>query len=273
MNKRIQFGRQGLALAAIALGLMLPAESVSAQGTAIQRPITDFISTQGTFCSPVSSVNCASLFNTAIPIPFIIWSNNINDTPDERSADSLRCAVVDYAGLLARPSFGTTLKGTITDRPLNNGTGQSEVTVTLATNNALTWVFAGDPSATNICGVNFTTQPLLFGTRPANVTASGDNAALGDSHLKVVFTNTAFGAPLPDLIQLVFSPAPGQALRQFSISASANGLLHAAFGVPEGTPGRAHVVQTGLFMTQQKGATADYFPVEMVNLIRTRTRP
>lgn len=265
MDTRIQFWRKGIAAAGIVWGFVLPAGPVLAQAT-IQRPITDFTSAQGTYCTPVGTVDCATLFGTANPIPFIIWSNNIHDT----RTDAERCAVVDYAGLLAKPSFGTTLKGTVTDRPLNNGTGQSEVTVILDTNNALTWVFAGDPAyLPNVCGANLATQPLLFGTRPPNVATNGANAALGDSHLKVVFTNTNLGAPLPDLVQLVYSPSAGQGLRQIAISASANGPLRAAFGVPDGTPGRAHVLQTGLFMTGGKGATSDGFPAEMINLVKT----
>jgi hypothetical protein len=35
---------------------------------------------------------------------------------------------------------------------------------------------------------------------------------------------------------------------------------------PDGTPGQCNVIQTGLFMTHFKGATADGFPAERVDL-------
>ena len=81
-----------------------------------------------------------------------------------------------------------------------------------------------------------------------------------------MFINTAPGAPLPDLIQIWFFPVTGQELRYVQFSAKASGELRAAFGVPEGTPGRATVVQTGVYMASGKGATADGFPAEMINL-------
>jgi hypothetical protein len=84
-----------------------------------------------------------------------------------------------------------------------------------------------------------------------------------------VFINTAPGAPLPD-IQVAFGngPAqPGQELVAIAITASGSGQLHALAGVPEGTPGRIHVIQTGLFLRGSgQGATADNYPVESITL-------
>ena len=45
--------------------------------------------------------------------------------------------------------------------------------------------------------------------------------ALGSSLLKVTLINLAPGAPLPDLIQLVAAPEPGQELLAMSIHAEA----------------------------------------------------
>jgi len=59
---------------------------------------------------------------------------------------------------------------------------------------------------------------------------------------------------------------PGQEVRVISFRATASGPLRANFGVPDGTPGRAVVTQTGLFMSKWKGATADGFPAERVDL-------
>ena len=86
------------------------------------------------------------------------------------------------------------------------------------------------------------------------------------STFRLVFTNTGVGDPLPDLVQLLFEPLSGQEVRSISIAAAGSGTFRAAFGVPDGTPGRVQVTQTGLFMTAFKGATADGFPAEHVLL-------
>jgi hypothetical protein len=73
--------------------------------------------------------------------------------------------------------------------------------------------------------------------------------SLGDALIQVKLKNTAPGAPLPDLNQLQACPEPGQAWDVISLRARASGPLRAEFGVPEGTPGRLEVTQTGLFGT------------------------
>ncbi len=108
----------------------------------------------------------------------------------------------------------------------------------------------------------------MFGHRAADVIA-GKDAALGDSLFKIVFINTAPGAPLPDLEQFFVAPLPGQELKSLYIYARADGTLRAAFGVADGTPGRATVTQTGLFMTHfcvPVGTTGDCFAVENIGL-------
>jgi hypothetical protein len=99
----------------------------------------------------------------------------------------------------------------------------------------------------------------LFGHRAPEVLA-GAEPALGESFLHLKFINAAPGDPLPDLIQLAFFPEPGQKLVLLSFYAQAGGPL------ADGSPGRMQVVQTGLFMTAFKGATADGFPVEKIIL-------
>jgi hypothetical protein len=184
--------------------------------------------------------------------------------PQKGNVQPARCASVDYAGLanakieelsVGTISFGTTTSGTITEHPLADG--RAQVTVRLHTKNVLTWVVSGGDCASD---------SLLFGHRVPDVLAGAD-AALGESFLQVKFINTAPGAPLPDLEQLILAPKPGQEFPSFiSLTARADGTLRGNFGVPDGTPGRAEVIQTGLFMTKFKGATADAFPAERINL-------
>ncbi len=81
----------------------------------------------------------------------------------------------------------------------------------------------------------------------------------------VVFNNSHPGDPLPDLIDL-FINRPGDIV-SLSFRSRADGTLRAAFGVTDGTPGRATVVQTGtLSRTTFGGATGDGFPAERISL-------
>jgi hypothetical protein len=58
-------------------------------------------------------------------------------------------------------------------------------------------------------------------------------------------------------------------MKFLSFSTRAEGPLTAQFGVPEGTPGRCIIVQTGLLSTQGKDlALQDLFPVEDIHLMR-----
>jgi len=208
----------------VVLGSMLPAAALYAQPGTTRRPISDFVSAQGTFCWPDGS-GCL-LFVPPIP-NFIAWGDS----------DFTKCVSVDYAGLANATygnAFGTQTRGTVVERALSDG--RADVTVTLHTANALTWVIDG-------CA-DFAGGPLLFGHRAPDVLAGAD-AALGDSLFHISFINTAPGAPLPDLTQLFFFPEPGQQLHEYVFQASASGTLRSAFGVPDGTPGKVTVAQTG----------------------------
>ena len=180
-----------------------------------------------------------------------------------------RVASVDYAGLAdewinsesgGAISFGTEMRGTVTERPMADG--RARVHVTLHTTNALTWVAAdGDFNGT-----------LLFGHRAPDVLGGGQEPALGSSFLHIDFINTAPGAPLPDMLQIAAFPEPGQEFFSFILMFHSNaaGELRAAFGVPEGTPGQAIVAQAGLFMTPFIGqGVQDGFPVERIELLET----
>lgn len=173
-------------------------------------------------------------------------------------------ASVDYAGLANRSfdcgdgmigsdnPFGTTTDGMVLERPLDDG--RAEVTVVLHTKNALTWVADSD----------FASGPLLFGHRVCDVIRGGD-ASLGDSQLQLVFYNPAPGAPLPDLMEILVERFPD--LVSLSFRSQAEGSLRAAYGVTDGTHGRATVIETGtLFRSGFNGATGDGFPAERINL-------
>lgn len=122
-------------------------------------------------------------------------------------------AWIDYAGAIYRRSLTPEAP-----RPVFNGTvseewlpdGSARVTVDLFSDRVLS--FAVD-------GMNVRNDAVIFGVRP--VASYPKNAALGRSHLMAVFRNTAPGAPLPDLAQLVAMPQKNRMLEWVNFSADA----------------------------------------------------
>lgn len=231
--------------ATLVLAVLLSAPAAEATMGVIQRPISEFVSTQGS----------TNLFIPPVP-DFIGWGDN----PFHEFAS------VDYAGLSSSwlvanggPDLGTTVSGSVVERPLSDG--RTLVTIVVNTKNANTWVIGDD--------VDFATGPTLFGNRATEILGNPAlTPALSSSHFRVDLKNTAPGAPLPDLVDafILGNAAPGQELRFLSFRADGSGPLHAQFGVADGTPGKLVVSQTGILMTQFQGATADGFPAERVDL-------
>jgi len=159
--------------------------------------------------------------------------------------------LMDYAGIRAQqilagggPDLGTTFSGNITERPLPDGT--AEVHVVLHTHNA----FAIGRDLLNL-------SVILFGHSVGQI-INGADAAVGDCDFEMTFINSAPGAPLPDITTTAVD------FKSLFFRGSAAGTLRAAFGVPDGTPGRGHVVQNGLFQASGKGAVSDFFPAELI---------
>jgi len=254
----------------LAIGALILAQSAFSQTK--QRPIDDFVSTQGTFCIDDGAGGCL-LFVPPDP-NFVGWSTVL---PDETGAFKLpvvrsRPAIplfagVDYAGVADAYAAGRdpVVTGTVTERRLSDG--RAEVTVLLHTKNANVFVIDLDLSGDVLDQI--ANKPTLFGHRPRDVLA-GAGQALADSLLHVRFINTAPGAPLPDLLQLNSFPdtLPGVELKFLAFNASATGPLTAAFGVAEGTPGKLTIVQTGLMTKGENPGRAlkDLFPVEDIHL-------
>jgi hypothetical protein len=234
--------------------IMISKTAMSQESTTI-RPIEDFIYQQGTYCIDDEAGGC---------ILFVPPIENFLGTSDPTAC---LLASIDYAGLaddwLVDKGFdllGTEFKGTVIERPLADG--RAEVHVKLHTSNALAWV-VNDPSPMTY---DFN-GPLLFGHRAPEV-LGGAIPGLADSSMNVVFINTEPGADLPDLIQLFYFPEPGQEVRFFSFTVTANGPLRALFGVKDGAPGKVQVIQTGIFMTPFMGAVEDGFPAEKIKIMK-----
>jgi hypothetical protein len=124
--------------------------------------------------------------------------------------------------------------GTVKERVRPDG--RAEVRVKLEARNALSWAFLiadadfRDPLV-------FLNTPLSFGARAQDV-VKGAQPALGKASFDITFTNTAPGAPLPNLLQLVSDPQrPGQAPWSFKFQSKACGLK------PNGAPAELRVRQ------------------------------
>jgi hypothetical protein len=225
-----------------ALGLC--AVSASAFAGTTHRPISDFLSTQGTFC--VDPPTCT------IFVPPVANFVGFTDTVHDRGIS------FDYAGLSDVPlggALGTSFSGSISERTVQDGS--VIITVKLHTSNALVYVIPFDPTNP---GNQFGENPLLFGTRASDVQA-GATPALGDSMLQIEFTNTAPGLPIPDLEQLLFAPGPGQNINSVVFEGTATGQF------ADGSPGKVHVIERGILDNGFHGAVADGFPAEFITLI------
>jgi hypothetical protein len=243
-NRSIPFSRRVL-VRALGLGLVLCSAPALAQTS--NRPIDEFVAAQGTFCVDDGAGGCV-LFVPPVQ-NFVGWTDTNN----------FLGASVDYAGLADDATggvLGTTFSGTITERTLQDG--RALIKVSLHTENALTWVIPFDPTSSDN---QFRDNELLFGVRAADV-IDGAAPSLGTSKLVLEFTNPAPNLPLPDFNQLLFAPEPGQELLSVHFEATATGTL------PDGSTGKLHVSERGIFDNGFHGAVGDGFPAELINLIQ-----
>jgi hypothetical protein len=243
-----RLGTVAVAILALALSAM-----AAAGGQARQRPLSDFLDAQGSqsvFIPPVPDY-----WGWTAPPPGV-------KTPaaDYVGGNSASC---DYAGLANEwllmnggPDLGTSFAGSVTERSQSDG--RILVQVELHTVNALTF-------GTRIVAApfgNFVTDPLIFGARAQEVLA-GAVPGIGECHASfawkqspgaLVDFNHAEGDPNFEIVDLSFR-------------ANATGPLTSLAGYgPTGTPGRLIITQTGFNRTPHRGATADWFPAEFVEV-------
>jgi hypothetical protein len=227
-----------------------------ADGPARQRPLSDFLDTQGS----------QNLFIPPVP-DYLGW---VAPPPGVKTPASSyvggNSGSCDYAGIAKEwlvqngyPDLGTSFSGSVTERSLDDG--RILVSVELYTNNALTFglrVTAPDFG-------NFATDPVIFGARAQDVLA-GATPGIGACHASLAWKQAP--GPLVDYIHP--DGHPEFELVNQSFRATASGPLTALAGLgPDGTPGLLIISQTGFFRTTFKGATADAFPAEFVEVRAT----
>lgn len=245
--------RTSVSLIMVAIASLCIGTTASADGPAKKRPLSDFLSMQGSqniYIPPVPDY-----WGWTAPPPGV-------KTPAASyvGGNSASC---DYAGLAAKwlvanggPNLGTTFSGSLTERLQSDG--RILVQLELHTKNALTFglrITAPDYG-------NFATDPLIFGARAQDVLA-GAKPGIGECHASFSWKQSP-GA-LVD-----FNHTEGNTSFEYvklSMRANATGPLTALAGYgPDGTPGTLIITETGLFGTAFKGATADAFPAEFVEV-------
>jgi len=184
-------------------------------GKELVRPIEDFFRAQGTFCVPDETGGCR--LYSAPTENYLAWFS--------REIGNQGTAVaIDYAGIAnswlqqqAGISVGTSLTGSVTEQII--GEGQSRVTVRIDGQNVM--AYAVDHA--NLAG------PLFWGQRPFEV-AAGRAPAMGQMSMTITFINNVPGGPLPDLLQLIRQPQPGQHLESVMLKYYGKGEFGDAYG-------------------------------------------
>jgi hypothetical protein len=183
------------------ISMQSTAATLTKGGPVVQRPISDFLNTQ---------------------VTGTMWYNGDNPLYFYR---------VDFSGVISRNNqlnLTPTFEGTITERPLADGT--AEVIVDIRSHNALSWMNNYYPP-----------YEVVFGEGPLAV-KGGATPTLGYVHLRWDFVNPTPGAPIPDF------HAPDVPTKSVKMEARAFGPLKAAAGMgPDGTPGHGWTTQVGLF--------------------------
>jgi hypothetical protein len=180
-----------------------------------------------------------------------------------------RVAVVDWLGISGRylldvcaVDLGTTTTGIVTAH--NVGNGEVLVSVRGHTRNAM--VFAADAPDLNPFSLS-----ILFGAREADI-CTGAEASLADVEFKVEYYTDA-ADPIVD--NQYFGNPPGAGgfpddpfrFRVVMMRVHGEGTL------PDGSPARVIINQTGILQSHGNSPKFDGFPVEFINIHRVGRSP
>ncbi|MFB3908858.1 MAG: hypothetical protein ACE15D_10685 [Candidatus Eisenbacteria bacterium] len=219
-------------------------------GQAVQRPFSDYTSTQGTYCVPDGMGGC---IDYEPPLKnFVCWSNSdfILNFMFEYLGNADRWLQQESGGAM---SLGTDITGNLTERTLPDG--RALIHLRVHARNILAWVAEIE---------DYYLDPLIFGSRVTDVLA-GAPPALGDFYMDLDFINPQPGAPIPDLFQLLLFTEPDQEILHATIHMEATGYLHEGSGYPEGTYARVRAVQ--IFPRAPEGGYEPTgWPVESIDI-------
>ena len=209
------------------------AASAGMQASKTARPISDFVSTQGSI--PLDEG--PTLGGEFIVGKSFIWGNSLSQLFQVDYSGANAKALVSVGG----PNPNTSFAGKIAEQRLPDG--QALDTIQLKTTNALADMVNASTFPNNCSNggrVTFIACPVIFGYSPIELANGIGRPLLVTSVLDVTLVNTAPGAPIPDLVTVLGnSPSDSVAyVKTLTLQTTAVGPLRSAFGVPDGTRGQ-----------------------------------
>jgi hypothetical protein len=172
-----------------------------------KRPLSDFLDTQGT----------TSFFFPPVP-DYNGWTDAAFET----------FCLIDYAGLAndyikdnSDQNLRTRINGSILEKGLSKG--GAGIRIELHTNHAMGFA----QNIADILQLGFSGAPTIFGNKTLDIIA-GKPAAIGSASLRVELRLPSAGDPLPNLIDLLDSPAayePVYVMFRSTTTDGANGVL------------------------------------------------
>jgi hypothetical protein len=176
-------------------------------GTVLSYPIDKFLASQGTFCADDGMGGCSSYMKPTAN--YLGWFNRVWKYS----------AAVDYAGIAnnwlmqSGRWIGTQINGAVTEEQLTDG--RARVTVDLHGANVLSFITMGTDYQAS----------TYFGSQPWALVDPSVAPAIGNVQMRVTFINPGMGMPMPDLMQLVRAPLPGQKLESLTMRYEGDGQL------------------------------------------------
>jgi hypothetical protein len=234
----IRLGVLSLAiLAFIIFATGVSAPKAEAENGTLQRPISDFLDAQ------------------------ILGEGNLSWISNPSQKDASYFCRVDFMGVINRyflnpdgVDLGSEFSGTVTERVISDG--RTEVHVVLHGRKVFFWVGRWPGFL-----------PVLA-SRLAGAAKIGLSVDTCSSRydLKYITPNPP-GEPMPRLIPLLFNTPDDWEVLQSKLTAQGDCELRAAFGVPDGTPGRFTLNMNGLIHPKGGDVTQDEtFPVANIML-------
>lgn len=180
-----------------------------------ERPISDFLSAQGTYCvDPEGKGDCFLYVPPAGN--YAAW----------HAPDPGLTMYIDYAGVANRwvgeqhpgASFST-YSGRVVEEPLSDG--RARITVQLTMKNAMVYM---------VKGTDLANSEAVFGYRTDKLEGSTEPPAMGNGTMTLTLINPAPGMPIPDLVQLAKFPQEGQKLLKLTFRFDASGTFRDQMG-------------------------------------------
>jgi len=219
-------------------------------GTLTQRPLSDFLSQQGTYCMPGNTTTSGCMLYAPPVGNFAVWY----------SPDHNMTLVVDYAGLMdawlrsrTGSSSGTTFNGNVYETPLEDGTARINVNMNIT--RAMVYIVRGH---------DLMNDPVSYGYRMQQIMQGQGQPAFGQASFRLSFINPAPGQPLPDLVQLMKSPQSDKQMVTANFRFESDGEFYNEYGMRQ----QAHISVTskGQIMPGYPGMESSTPPTTYVDM-------